>query len=106
MLKSQIDNEFWKQFAGAIVRKLLVLIGGLLVSHEFISKDQSQTFSSGDVANYVVGAIFLIFPIVWQWAKTKYNINVIAVAKAADPRTSFTEVKKETLDGHKVISSV
>lgn len=100
------EKEFWLQFAGSIVRKLLAMAGAFLVTHGWITTDQSDTLTTQAIVEFAVSFLLIFGASLWSWAKVKFNIGVVREARAAAPETPISEITKETLDKQNFISSV
>lgn len=101
-----IDKEFWKQLAGSMVRKLLVVIATALAGHGWITSEQSEGVSSLAVVEFIVAAICYIAPLIWAWAKINFNVQAIREARTAEPDTPIGVITTNTLAKKSVISSV
>ena len=100
------NTEFWKQFAASMFRKLLTTVGALLAAHGWISSEQADGLSSLAIVEYLVSALFFVAPVIWAWAKVKFNVEVVRDARRADAATPISVIKTETLSKHSLISSV
>jgi hypothetical protein len=104
-MKADAKKEFWLQFTGAMIRKLLFSLGTLLQGYGYISHDQAQGFSSGQVALHLSGLAFMAAPVVWQYAKTRFNIKFSEAARKADPGTPHSLIKAGVLRDEKHVTS-
>jgi hypothetical protein len=105
-MTTNAKKEFWLQFIASLVRKLLAIAGTSLVSHGWITSEQSAGLSSAVVVEFVVGALLIFGSSLWTWAKIKFNVHVIREARAADNNTPIAEITGDTLKKESLISSV
>lgn len=92
--KKELNTVFWKQIAASNVRKLMTMLGTVLVSHGFISEDQSAGIITTQNVEYVVGFLFIVAPIVWSYLKVKFNINFAINAIYSEPPKEGTTVSR------------
>lgn len=100
------QTDFFKQLAGDLFRKLLILACGYLLRRGWINAGQSETLTGFETAQFLFGAVFGGAGLCWMYAKQKYNVNVVREARAAPSDTPIEQIKSETLSKHSLISSV
>ncbi len=100
------DTDFYKQLAADLIRKFLVVVGLKLVHSGWLNSEQTETLTSLESVQYLVGALFFCGSLLWMIAKQKYNVNVVREARNAPVDTPIEVIKTETLSKHKLISSV
>jgi hypothetical protein len=100
------QREFWLQFAGAIVRKLLVIAGTALAGHGWISSEQADGLTTATIVEFVLSLLLLFGSTVWTWAKVKFNIGVVRQARDSPADTPIGVITAETLSKEKLITSV
>lgn len=98
-------STIWNEFLGQLVRKALVVLFGVLVSHAVISQDLAARFTNtytGDIVVFLLVAI----PIAWGYAKLRYNKLFARRALAAAPGTPAQEIKAAVLENNKGVTSI
>lgn len=104
---NSLKRDFWLQILGGIIRKGLFSIGVLLETHGYINHDQSVGFSSFEVATYLAGLVFLVAPVIWQYAKIRFNIKFITAAYQANSNeTPLSVVKNDVITNNNRVSSI
>ncbi len=106
-MEDNLSKEFWQQFLAALFRKGLFAVGSLLEGYGYISHSQSTGFSSAEVALYLAGFALQLTPVLWQAAKTKFNISFVRAAYSADSKvTPLSVVKNDVLNTESKVTSV
>lgn len=89
-----MNEEFWKQFAGSIARKLLTLLAGFLIARWSVPQELTNYLTNDATVAVVAGFLILAVGVFWTWAKTKFNINFIRFAHEAPASVSLRTVKE------------
>ncbi len=98
--------ELWKQLLGNLIRFALVWLFGVLSAKNIIDDDTAHKLTDSGTF-YVISFIVLAFPVVWQWAKVRYNIRFAdALFNADSETTSKREVMKKVIGENKFVSSI
>jgi hypothetical protein len=98
--------EIWKQFLGNLIRFACIYVFGVLTARNIISNELAQQLSESAVY-FIVSFLFLIAPLVWQWAKVRWNFHFADELFQADPsKTSKRELKKKVIKNNKFVSPI
>ncbi len=98
-------TEIYKQFMFQLVRYVFVATGSWLVKKGVIDSEVASGVSSNDAILGIVGLFTLAVPVVWGWAKARFNVKFARAAHQADSGTPLSAVKAEVLaNENKVIS--
>ena len=98
-------STIWKELLGQLVRKALVMLFGVLVSHTVISQDLAARVTdtyTGDIVVFLLAAI----SVVWGIGKLRYNKLFARFALAAAPGTPAQEIKAAVLENNKGVTSI
>lgn len=100
------EREFYKQFAGSLIRASLTALGGFLATHGYISTEQADGLTQAAVVEFALSFLLIAGSSLWSWAKTNFNILAIREARKAKVDTPIAEITDATLEKKSLISSV
>jgi hypothetical protein len=86
----------WLQLLGNLVRFLLVFLFGVFTSKGIISQELADKLADSG-SFYIVSFLLIVVPVVWQYLKTRYNLQITQAALDAAPETTIREIKKRVL---------
>jgi hypothetical protein len=105
-----MENEFWKQFGGSLVRHIIVTVGGALlgglVAKGILTEEQAKELLSDSAVAALVGFVLVVIGIAWSYMKVKFNINFVKAAITAPPSATVAEVKQVALGKETTQTSV
>lgn len=97
-----MEGEVVKQFIFGLIRGLVLMFLGMLVSKGLLPQEFVDSISDSTVGIVsVFGFAALVF--LWGYLKTRYNVIFNRTALAAPPETPIVEVKKEVLENNKAV---
>jgi hypothetical protein len=101
-----MENEFYKQLLGSLVRHVFVIIGGVLVTRWGLTEDQVAGILNEATVSAVVGLLLVAIGVFWSYAKIKFNINFVRAARASDPGTPLQTIKARAQEKETVQTSI
>jgi hypothetical protein len=101
-----MENEFWKQMAGSLVRKVITIIGGALIGQGLLTEEQTGQVFSTPLVEGLIGVVLVLGGVLWSYAKVKFNINFVKAAITAPPSATIPEVKEIALGRETTQTSV
>lgn len=100
------EKEFYKQFAGSLIRAGLTALGGYLATRGYISTAQADGLTQTAAVEFVLSFVLIAGSSLWSWAKTNFNILAIREARKAKVNTPIAEITEAALEKKSLISSV
>lgn len=94
--------EIWKQLLGNLVRYFLIWLFGVFTSRGIIDADTAAKLADSG-AFWLVTALLLIAPLVWQWGKVRWNNKFAVALHKADAETPKSDIKRQVLKENKFI---
>lgn len=76
----------------SVLRKALVTLGTVLVTHHFLTPDVAKS-AIDSVVPQIAGWLMIALPAAWGWVKARANARLVAVAAAAPAGTPVVDVK-------------
>lgn len=89
-----MDKEIYKQWFGQVVRLLVGMLFGMLVSKKILPEEWSNVMlesTIGVVTTLLLGAL----PFIWGFLKVRYTVLFARFARCADPETPMKEIAKQ-----------
>jgi hypothetical protein len=105
-----MENEFWKQMGGSLIRHAVVTVGGIifgvLVTKGILTQEQADTLFNEAFITAIVGFLLVAGGIAWSYMKVKFNINFVKAAITAPQSATVAEVKEIALGRETTQTSV
>lgn len=100
-----MDKEVYKQWFGQVVRILVGMFFGMLVSKKILPEEWSNILlesSIGVVTTFLLGAL----PFVWGFLKVRYTVIYARIARCVSPDTPMGEIVRLVKAKHKFITKI
>lgn len=97
--------SIWKELLGQLVRKFLIFVFGMLVSHAILPKDLAEHVTDS-ATGIIVTFLLLVLPLGWSVLKVRFNVWYARFALKAAPGTPVQEIKRDVLANIKGVSPV
>lgn len=98
MIFSTAQKEFWRQFAGSILRQLLGIVGTYFAGRGWITVVQADGLTTAATVEIVLSILLIFGATLWSAAKNKFNVAVVREARASSAATPIGVITTETLD--------
>jgi hypothetical protein len=96
-MRNSATKEFWSAFGASLVRYVMFAVGAWLQTKGYLSADQTEGFTSYEVAATLAGVVLMGAPVWWSWAKQNFTMLYQKALHRADRDKPTEEIKNEVL---------